>query len=131
VNVQTRTGYQAYQKNKYETASPHKLILMLFDGALSNINRARQALKDGQRAEVHKFIQKSQDIVFELLACLNEEQGDEIARNLKEIYLYLVRLLMQANIQKKPEQLEEPETILKQLRQTWEQIGKEVGNGAT
>jgi flagellar protein FliS len=131
VNVQTRTGYQAYQKNKYETASPHKLILMLYDGALSNINRARQALKAGQRAEAHKFIQKSQNIVFELLACLNEEQGDEIARNLKEIYLYLVRLLMQANIQKKPEQLEEPETILKQLRQTWEQIGKEVGNGAT
>jgi len=130
VSVQSRPGYQAYQKNKYETASPHRLIMMLYDGALINISRARQALGAGQRAEAHKFIQKAQDIVFELLACLNEEQGESIAKNLKEIYLYLVRLLMQANIRKNPEQLEEPEVILKQIRQSWEQIGKEVGNGA-
>ncbi|QMV41676.1 flagellar export chaperone FliS [Cohnella cholangitidis] len=130
MTVQHKPGYQAYQKNKYETASPHRLILMLYDGALTNINRAKNALDSDQRAEAHKFIQKAQAIVLELMACLNEEQGDVIAKNLKEIYFYLVNQLTQANIHKKKDQLLEVETILGDLRQTWDQLGKEVGNGS-
>jgi flagellar protein FliS len=102
---------------------------MLYDGAITNINRAKQAIDSSQRADAHKFIQKAQAIVFELMACLNEEQGDIIAKNLKEIYFYLINQLTQANIHKKKELLLEPETILGQLRQTWEQMGKEVANG--
>lgn len=129
MTVQHMPGYQTYQKNKYETASPHRLILMLYDGALTNINRAKQALDSSQRADAHKFIQKAQAIVFELMACLNEEQGDIIAKNLKEIYFYLVNQLTQANIHKNKELLVESETILRDLRQTWDQLGKEVANG--
>ena len=129
MNVQSRMGYQAYQKNKYETASPHKLILMLYDAGLTNIGRARQALAAKNLAEANRFMKKTQEIVFELLSCLNEEQGENIAKNMKEIYLYLIRLLTEANVRKNAELLNEPEGILKQLRDTWEQIGKEVGNG--
>jgi len=129
VNAQSRMGYQAYQKNKYETASPHKLILMLYDAGLTNIGRARQALAAKNLAEANRFMKKTQEIVFELLSCLNEEQGESIAKNMKEIYLYLIRLLTEANVRKNADLLNEPEEILKQLRDTWEQIGKEVGNG--
>ncbi len=130
MNLQQRPGYQAYQKNKYETASPHRLILMLYDGALANLNRARQALNGNQRQEAHHYIQKTQDILFELLACLNEEQGGVIAQNLKQLYFYMIDQLVRANIRKKADMLEESETILRQLRGAWEQIGKEVGHGA-
>jgi flagellar protein FliS len=130
MNIQQRPGYHAYQKNKYETASPHRLILMLYDGALANLNRARQALDSGQKQQAHQYIQKAQDIVFELLACLNEEQGGEIAQNLKRLYLYVIEQLVRANIRKKSDMLTEAEDILRQLRGAWEQIGKEVGYGA-
>jgi len=129
VNLQQRPGYQAYQKNKYETASPHRLILMLYDGALANLNRARLALNDNRKQEAHRYIQKSQDILFELLACINEEQGDVIAQNLKQLYLYMIDQLTKANIRKNAEMLGEPETLLRQLREAWGQIGKEVGHG--
>jgi flagellar protein FliS len=103
---------------------------MLYDGALANLNRARQALDSGQKQQAHQYIQKAQDIVFELLACLNEEQGGEIAQNLKRLYLYVIEQLVRANIRKKSDMLTEAEDILRQLRGAWEQIGKEVGYGA-
>ena len=126
-----QTGYQAYQKNKYETASPHKLILMLYDGALSNIAKARQALAENRRLEAARHNRKAQDILFELMACLNEEQGGEIAQNLKKLYLYMIDRLVQANVRSLEEPLTETESLLRQLREAWEQIGKEVGLGAT
>jgi len=131
VSMLTRSGYQAYQRNKYETASPHKLILLLYDGALTNIARAKQAIEGKNIAEANRFILKSQDIVNELLACLNEERGGEIAQNLKRLYFYVNRILVQANIRKQIEPLVEAETILADLRDTWEKIGKVVGTGAT
>lgn len=131
MSMLTRTGYQAYQRNKYETASPHKLILLLYDGALTNIARAKEAL-DGKRiGDANQFILKSQDIVNELLACLNEEQGGEIAQNLKNLYFYVIRQLVQANIRKQKEPLLEAESILADLRETWDRMGKEVGMSAT
>lgn len=126
-----RSGYQVYQKNKYETASPHKLILLLYDGALSNITRAQQALDAKQTVEANRHILKSQDIINELLACLNEEQGGEIAQNLKNLYFYMVQRLVQANVRKQKDPLIEVEGLLRSLRDTWAQIGKEVNLSAT
>lgn len=130
MNMLTRPGYQAYQRNKYETASPHKLILLLYDGALTNIARAKQAIDSKKIVEANQYILKTQDIVNELLACLNEDQGGEIAQNLKNLYFYVVRQLVQANIRKQKEPLDEAETILAELRETWVRIGKDVGLGA-
>lgn len=123
-------GYQAYQKNKYETASPHRLILMLYDGALSNIRHAAEAL-DGRDAEAaRRAILKAQDIVSELLSCLNVEQGGDIALNLRRLYLYVFNRLVQANVRKDRTILEEVDGILSDLRSAWAEIGKEVGLGA-
>ncbi|WCF07935.1 flagellar export chaperone FliS [Paenibacillus thiaminolyticus] len=122
-------GYQAYQKNKYETASPHKLILMLYNGALTFINQAESALSDGNHSSAHQYILKVQDIIYELIACLNERDGGEIAKNLKNLYLYVIDQLVQANIQKKIEPLAEARTVIKSIKEAWEAIGKEVVTG--
>ena len=124
------SGYQAYQRNKYETASPHKLILLLYDGALTNIHHARDALYRKDRTNAHNHMLKAQDILYELMSCLNEEQGGDIARNLKNIYLYCIQQLTQANLRKTPEQLDEVEHLISQLRSAWAEIGKDVGLGA-
>ena len=124
------SGYQAYQRNKYETASPHKLISLLYDGVVARIHHARNALERKEHTSAHNHMLKAQDILYELIACLNEEQGAEIARNLKQIYLYCIQQLTQANLRKDPEQLDEVENLLQQLRSAWAEIGKDVGFGA-
>ncbi|WII37237.1 flagellar export chaperone FliS [Paenibacillus thiaminolyticus] len=122
-------GYQAYQKNKYETASPHKLILMLYNGALKYINQAESALVEGNHSSAHQNILKVQDIIYELIACLNEREGGEIAKNLKNLYLYVIDQLVQANIQKSSKPLAEVRSVIQSIKEAWEAIGKEVVTG--
>ncbi|WP_213412762.1 flagellar export chaperone FliS [Xylanibacillus composti] len=122
-------GYQAYKKNKYETASPHKLISLLYTACLQNGNRAKQALVEGKKEEAHTAILKMQDIVYELIACLNEEQGGELSQNLKRIYLYVIDRLVEANLQKTVEPIEEVIELIESIRSAWEQIGKDIHMG--
>lgn len=124
------TGYHAYQKSKYETASPHKLILLLYDAAISNIQRAMELLDNGDVNNARPHILKAQDIVYELLACLNEEQGGEIAQNLKRVYFYSIQELVQANIRRDRTRLADVLGNIRTLRAAWSEIGKEVGLGA-
>jgi len=121
-----KAAYQAYQKNKYETASPHKLILMLYEGALQYADKACKAIESGDVAEANRLIQKVQDILSELLACLNLEQGGEIAKNLRSLYMYMMDLLIRANIRKDAGSLREMIGLLQPIKESWEQIGKDV-----
>ncbi|RRJ62298.1 flagellar export chaperone FliS [Paenibacillus oralis] len=122
-------AYQSYQKNKYETASPHRLTLMLYNGAVQFAERAHKAILEGSLEDTNKYIQKAQDIIYELMTSLNEPEGGELARNLKNIYVYLIDRLVQANIKKNADYVEEVIRHLKELQSAWEQIGKEVSLG--
>lgn len=124
-------GYQAYQKNKYETASPHRLITMLYDGAIRFANQAIKQIETGNVEGTNQAIQKMQDIVFELIACLNFNEGKEIATQLNGLYHYVIDLSIRGNIEKQVEPIEEAITIISEIKSSWEQIGKEVslGNG--
>lgn len=126
MNIPNRSGYQVYQKNMYETASPHKLISLLYNAAVTNIQRAIRVIDEQKSEEANKFILKAQEIVLELMACLNFEQGGDIAANLREIYFYCSNQLMQANIHKDTKLLREVEGIIDNLRQAWQEIGKDV-----
>ena len=124
-----QAGYQAYRRNKYETASPHRLIQLLYEAAIANAGKAQKAIEDRQLSAAHASIIKTQEIVSELLACLNEEQGGKLATDLKRIYLYLIDRLVQANLRKQKEPVAEVERLLRELKSAWDQIGKEVSVG--
>lgn len=126
---QNISAYQSYQKNKYETASPHRLILMLYNGAVQYAMRAQRAIQSGDVKETNQYIQKTQAILYELISSLNEKEGGELARNLKNLYLYIIDRLIQANIKKNPDYIEEVIGHLNELKSAWEQIGKEVSLG--
>ncbi|WP_270406274.1 flagellar export chaperone FliS [Paenibacillus timonensis] len=126
---QNISAYQSYQKNKYETASPHRLILMLYNGAVQYAMRAQRAIQSGDVKETNLYIQKTQAILYELISSLNEKEGGELARNLKNLYLYIIDRLIQANIKKNPDYIEEIIGHLNELKSAWEQIGKEVSLG--
>lgn len=117
-------GYQAYQKNKYQTASPHRLTLMLYNGAIQFASKAQLAIRKQDISETNRCIQKTQDIVYELMSSLNIKEGGEIARNLRNLYLYMVDRLIEGNIKKSEESVEEVIHMLEDLKSAWEEIGK-------
>lgn len=125
------SAHQTYQKNKYETASPHKLILMLYNAALQNVERARKCIEEGKIAERNQASQQLQNILYELISSLNEDQGGELATNLKNLYLYAIELSIRANIKNDTKPLNEIARMIGEIKEAWEQIGKEVSIGGT
>lgn len=118
-----------YRQNAVLTASPGQLVLMLFDGALRSMAIAHAALDkpatDPGRGDVsHKEIVKAQAIIAELRSSLDREAGGDFARNMDRLYGYYTRRLIEANLRKKVEPLEEVEKLLKIVRDAWAQMLK-------
>ena len=89
--MSTYSNYQnAYKKASVNTLDQNKLIIMLYDGAIKNANFAVQYMESGEIEKVHDSLIKTKNIVTELLATLNMDQGGEIAKNLKSRRLLLM-----------------------------------------
>jgi len=84
-------------------ADPHRLIIMLMDGALERIAAARCAMGSGEQGDKARMIHRAVAILDELRASLNFEVGGEIAANLADVYDYASRQLMKANLDSRPE----------------------------
>lgn len=119
-------GYQAYQQNKYMSASPHRLITMLYEGAIRFANQAISCIESNDVQGKYNAIQRFQDIIYELMSSLNFKEGREIATNLNSLYTYAIDLSNQSSLHMTTEPLREAITIINELKSAWEQIGKEV-----
>ena len=121
--MSTFSNYQnAYKKASVNTLDQNKLIIMLYDGAIKNANFAVQYIESGEIEKVHDSLIKTKNIVTELLATLNMDQGGEIAKNLKSLYSYMFSQLVEANMEKKSEPVLAVIDLLKELRGAWVQI---------
>ena len=121
--MSTYSNYQnAYKKASVNTLDQNKLIIMLYDGAIKNASFAVQYMESGEIEKVHDSLIKTKNIVTELLATLNMEQGGEIAKNLKSLYSYMFSQLIEANMEKKSEPVLTVIDLLKELRGAWVQI---------
>jgi len=100
-------------------ADPHRLIVMLMDGALERIAAARCAIQSGSTEAKARLLHRSVAILDELRASLNLEAGGDIAQNLGALYDYCGRQLMRANLENKVELLEEVSNLLRELRSAW------------
>jgi flagellar protein FliS len=122
-----QTGVHAYAKVGMETgvvaASPHKLIVMLFDGALVALNTAMGAIRSGNIAEKGKSLSKAILIIDSgLRAALDKKAGGEIAEGLDSLYEYMSGRLLTANIQSDVGIVEEVQRLLIELRDAWNAI---------
>ena len=122
-----RSGANAYAKVGIETgvvaASPHKLIVMLFDGALAAVATAMQQMKNRNIEGKGLAISKAISIIDSgLRASLDHKAGGEVAVNLDALYEYMSNRLMLANLNNQPELLEEVQRLLQELRSAWEAI---------
>ena len=123
-----RPGAQAYRQMGIDSdalvASPHQLIVMLFDGALRAIDTALIQMKDADLEGKGRSIGKAIDIVGSGLATsLDLERGGDIAANLSSLYAYIVQRLSEANLANDSDRLDEARRLLAQLRDSWVAIG--------
>lgn len=103
-------------------ASPHRLILMLVDGALDKISNAKGHMSRGNIKEKGNFISWAISIVGGLRASLDFEKGGEIAGNLEALYDYMERTLVLANVENSIEKLDEISVLLNTIKDAWTQI---------
>jgi len=111
-------------------ASPHQLIVMLFEGALTSIAVSRRAMKLGLIAEKGEAISRAINIIEGLNASLNMKNGGEIAANLTALYEYMCRKLIEANFKNEPETLEEVGRLLSEIKGAWKTIGNQANPAA-
>ena len=122
-------GANAYSNIGVETgvmaAGPHKLILMLFEGARIAVSFALTHMRQGDVSAKGEAISKAINIVDNgLKASLDVEAGGEMALQLDALYEYMSNRLLLANLKNKPELLEEVGRLLAELQEAWELIAQ-------
>ncbi|MDF7658600.1 flagellar export chaperone FliS [Erwiniaceae bacterium L1_54_6] len=122
-------GTQAYAKIGVESAvmsaSQQQLVVMLFDGALSALVRARLFLQDGNMEGKGRSLSHAINIIENgLKQGLADSNGDELTENLLGLYAYMVRRLLQANLRNDVEAIEEVEGLLRNIADAWKEVAQ-------
>ncbi len=105
-----------------DSADPHQLIVMLFDGALERIAVAKGAMARNEIEIKGQKIGRAIAIIDGLKASLDLEKGGEIAVNLNDLYDYMQRRLFEANTENDPLILDEVTHLVKEIKQAWDAI---------
>ena len=102
-----------YQKSSIETASREQILIMLYDGAIQFLNKARVAIENRDHEASHNNLIGAQNIIQEFINSMDREVAPQLAENLISLYEYFIRRLVQANMKKQIEPIDE---VLKYLR---------------
>ena len=115
-----------YGKIKDDTqtmyASPHQLMLMLFDGAIEAMSFTIGAIQNNDLALRSKQNTRSITIINGMRECLDMQAGGELADNLYALYQYMAQELFRANFKNDSETIRNIQTMLKDIRGSWEKI---------
>lgn len=124
-----KLGVNAYASVGLETgvvdASPLKLIVMLYDGAITACIKAQQAMAQHDIAKKGEYLTQAVTIVDSgLRACLDKRSGGDIAQNLDQLYQYMTRSLMEASVRQDAKKVQEIQQLLMELKGAWETLEK-------
>ena len=119
-------AYQTYRQTQAQTATPGELIVMLYQGAARFVARGIEGIESGNVEVAHWHLVKAQAVIAELHGSLDAERGGEIARNLADIYAFMNRRLVDANLRKDIAPAREVERLLRELLPAWEQAVRET-----
>lgn len=109
-----------YQKSSIETASREQILIMLYDGAIQFLNKAKISMQNSEIEATHNNLMGAQNIIQEFINSLDREVAPQLAENLTSLYEYFIRRLIHANIKKEIEPIDEVLKYLKNLKSTWE-----------
>lgn len=116
------SGYSAYNTNRIMTATPAELTLMLYEGAIKFCNIAIIGIEESNIEKSHNNIVKVENIIGEFIATLNHKYP--VAQDFENVYNYLMDRLIEANMKKDKEILEEVLGYLREMRDTWKEVMK-------
>jgi len=111
--------FQSYQRTNVHTADQRTLIIMLYDGLIRFLRKARQKIEANDVEGAHNYLVRSREVVSELLATLKPEKGGEIGQNLQRLYSYAFNRIVEANLYKDGQMVEEVIRIMSTLREGW------------
>lgn len=117
-----RNPFAEYANNKILTASPAEVTLMLYEGAIKFCNIAIVSIEHNELEKAHVNIKKTQRIIEEFRNTLDHQYA--VAEEFDKIYTYLLQRLLEANIKKDKEILEEVNMHLRSVRDTWKEVMK-------
>ncbi len=107
------------------SASPHKLISLLFEGYLKRIMEAKGAMSRGDKTLTTASIQKAIHIISELKCSLRDKDSNELSQRLDSLYDYLPRLLLTANREQSQDKLDEAAQLIITIKESWDKIPEE------
>ncbi|MDW6093512.1 flagellar export chaperone FliS [Vibrio rhizosphaerae] len=124
-----RGSLQAYKKvsvdSQLSAASPHKVVQMLMAGAIERLIQGKAAMIQGNIPVKGERLGKALDIIISLRSCLSMEDGGDIARNLDQLYEFVITQITQANHLNEPEMLDDVIDIIREIKSAWDQIPSE------
>lgn len=131
----SQNGYNTYREIGVKTASQGKLVVMLYDGAISHLKSAINMINESSRIKAENIesfgthLQKTQDIITELEMTLNMDNGGEIAKNLMALYIYFNKEILKASMSHDRKALESVQDFMSKLRDSWESAANTQANG--
>jgi len=127
VNLNALKQYQSVDlRATIETASPHKLISMLLDGALGSLAKAKGSMEREDIQERTRHLNKASEIVVGLKGSLDLEQGGEVAANLNALYDYMISGIMTANRNSDVEKVQELMNLMLEIKQGWSEMPNDI-----
>jgi len=124
VSSEYRSAVGAYRKQAVETARPIDLVVMLYDGLLHSLRKAKSAIEQKNLDEQNAELLRAQRILSELTAGLDREKGGEISRNLASLYQFCIQRLVAANIEDNAALVGEVLRVIEPLRDAWAEAAR-------
>ncbi|EGR2794610.1 flagellar export chaperone FliS [Vibrio navarrensis] len=127
-----RGSLQAYKKvsvdSQLSAASPHKVIQMLMAGAIERLIQGKAAMQAGNIPVKGERLGKALDIIIALRSCLSMDDGGDIARNLDQLYEFMITQISNANHKNDPQPIDDVIDIIREIKSAWDQIPNEYHN---
>lgn len=113
--------------SRVETASPHELITLLIQGAQANITKVIGLIQQNNMSKKAEFVNKTVDIINNLLSSLDHEKGGEVAQNLEDFYRTVLKLLVDANLKNDTALFSKIHELLGEILSAWKAIKPSEG----
>jgi len=115
-------GTKQYKRTEITTADKGRLIVLLYEGAITFLVRAKDALEKQDYEAKCNFINRAQDIITELNSSLNMSDGGEVAINLRQLYNFISEHLVKAKIKEEARLIDQVVEMLSSLLEAWRQV---------
>ena len=117
-------AYNTYKNNSVNYASKDQLLLIILDGAVKFSKMGRQAILDKDIKGAHENIIKTQNIFYELMISLDLNHSGDWGSNVISIYKFIIDKLVQANIKKDINIMDEIIPLIEEIRDMWNEVYK-------